>query len=297
MQLDAFWKKLRHPYIWRRLLVERLSEPLHLNLLSLGVAAFGSTRSKIDFDLVLRPQSAACMLRAADKAADRGIRELTAMEFGVASGGGLLNMCEVAAKVTEATGVQFKIFGFDTGAGMPPPVDHRDHPELYREGDYPMPDRDALVKRLPSNAQLLIGPLSETIPRALASITDRSPIGYVSIDVDYYSSTKEALEIFAGPPTKYLMTTFIYFDDVLGEEHNPWAGEQLAVREFSDTHPLRRIERFPLIRNGRIFRRPNWLDQIWVLHVFDHPERSRARSNANGPSILENPYLRPSQRP
>ena len=125
----------------------------------------------------------------------------------------------------------------------------------------------------------------------LASVTDQSPIGYVVIDVDYYSSAKEALEVFTGPPTKYLMSTLVYLDDVLNQEHNPSAGEQLAVREFSDAHPLRRIERFPLIRNSRIFRRPNWLDQIWVLHVFDHPERSLARGKDDTVSVLENPYL------
>ena len=29
-------------------------------------------------------------------------------------------------------------YGLDTGEGMPPPRDHRDHPELYGQGWYPM---------------------------------------------------------------------------------------------------------------------------------------------------------------
>ena len=43
------------------------------------------------------------------------------MEFGVAPGGGLMNMCWIAEKVSRETRVKFDIIGLDSGEGMPPP--------------------------------------------------------------------------------------------------------------------------------------------------------------------------------
>jgi hypothetical protein len=48
------WSLLRRRDIWQRIGTERLTEPLHLNLLALPVAAFGNTRAKIAFDLLVR---------------------------------------------------------------------------------------------------------------------------------------------------------------------------------------------------------------------------------------------------
>jgi hypothetical protein len=44
--------KLGHRHVWCRLFVERLTEPLHLNVLSMFVAVFGSFRAKVAFDRV-----------------------------------------------------------------------------------------------------------------------------------------------------------------------------------------------------------------------------------------------------
>jgi hypothetical protein len=86
--------------------IERLTEPIHLNVASLFVAAFGSYRAKVAFDVVVRPQYAYSILRAADQAREYGISRLTITEFGVASGAGLLNMCRLAERTTKATGVR-----------------------------------------------------------------------------------------------------------------------------------------------------------------------------------------------
>src|SRR4051794_7219520 len=144
--------------IWRRAAVERLTEPLHLNLISLGIAVLGGVRAKAAFDLLVRRQHAYGLLKAADEARARGLRELTVVELGVASGAGLLNICELGARIGEETGVAFRVAGFDTGNGMPAPADYRDHPELYKEGWFPM-DRDALEGRLPPNAEIHFGPI------------------------------------------------------------------------------------------------------------------------------------------
>jgi hypothetical protein len=211
------------------------------------------------------------------------------VEFGVAAGAGLVNLCEVAAMVTRETGVEWQIVGFDTGVGMPPPRDHRDHPEYYAEGDFPA-DLDALRRRLPDNARLVVGDVASTVPAFVDSLTPDAPLAFAAIDVDYYWSTVECLRIFAGPPRCYLPITLVYLDDVEEEGVNPWCGELLAVHEFNDAHPLRKISPFNFLRQRRIFRNAKWIDHMYALHVLDHPTRSSPRQRAT-PTRLEKPYL------
>src|SRR5438874_1170570 len=108
-------QKLRHKDVWERILRERLTEPLHLNFLSLLVWAFGSYRAKVAFDLVVRQWNAYGVLKAADHARELGINRVSVLEFGVAAGAGLMNLAEIARRVTRVTGVQFSLYGFDTG--------------------------------------------------------------------------------------------------------------------------------------------------------------------------------------
>src|SRR5262245_56042272 len=133
----GFLKKLKNRAAWRRIYYERLTEPLHLNAISFLVLMFGSFRLKIEYDLLVRQYNAFAILKAADKAREANLRGVTIVEFGVASGAGLMNMCFIASKVSSVTGVDVKVLGFDTGKGMPPPRDYRDHPDLYQEGDFP----------------------------------------------------------------------------------------------------------------------------------------------------------------
>lgn len=281
--------KLTQPHIIKRIFLERLTEPLHLNLLSLAVLIAGTTRAKIAFDLIPRHHLAYSLLHAADQATRLGVTRVTAVEFGVAAGAGLLNMCEIAARVTRVTGVEFSIVGFDGGTGMPAPRDYRDHPEYYAEGDFPC-DTAALARRLPPNARLCVGDVSETVPAFVETLSSTAPLGFAAIDVDYYWSTRECLPIFLGPPTCYLPITPVYLDDVEEEGVNPWCGELLAVNEFNAEQPLRKITPLNFLRQRRIFRNAKWIDHMFALHVFDHPVRSSARTSER-PVRLDNPYL------
>ena len=286
---SAFLRKLTHRRIWKRLLTERLSEPLHLNILSLFVAALGRFETKVAFDLVIRQSNAFCLLEAARFARRRGYDAFTAMEFGVANGAGLLNMAVIAAEVTKATGVRIELAGFDNESGMPPPVDYRDHPDLYNTGDFPMHAPARLREKLPEGAKLIIGNVAETIPAYLATLRPECPVGYVSVDVDYYSSARECLEIFSGSPELYLPETLVYLDDVLFPQHNPWQGELLAVAEFNARHALRKIGPYNLLRASRIFKNAPWIDQVFLMHALDHEQKNRPRDRA--PGVLGNPYL------
>ena len=72
--------------ILRRILLERLTAPVHLNLLALVVAVLGTTRAKIAFDLLVRQEYAYGLLSAADAARRRGLSRVTVVELGVGGG-------------------------------------------------------------------------------------------------------------------------------------------------------------------------------------------------------------------
>ncbi len=286
----AFHRKLWRRRSWRRIFYERLSEPLHLNLLSVFVGLFGSFRRKVEYDLILRHSNAFALLKAADQAKERGLPGITVLEFGVAAGAGLMNLCVLAQKVTSLTGIDIQVFGFDTGKGMPAPRDYRDHPDIYGKGDFAA-NLEALRAILPPNGHLILGELAETAPRFVKEkLSAQAPIGYVFLDVDYYSSTVEALKIFDGPPDCYLPMLSIHVDDIDFEAHNPYAGELLAINEFNEQHRFRKICRQEFLESSRLFRKAEWIRHMFTLHVMDHPSRQQAPTRPA--QFLENPYLR-----
>lgn len=257
-----------------RVFRERLSEPLHLNFIALLVAIFGDVRSRTYFDLYVRPQFAFGVLHAADVAKRAGLSRVTVLEFGVAAGAGLMNLSEIAERVTRATAIGIDVVGFDGGAGLPEPRDYRDHPDLYTPGTFPMTDPGVLTRQLPGNTRLVLGQFDETVPEFVSKCSSEAPIGFVSVDVDYYFSAVDTLRIFEGEPEFYLPLTTLYFDDIWFEQHNPWCGERLAIREFNDRHTFRKIAPFTELRGKRLFKSARWIDQTFTLHVLDHPSRS-----------------------
>lgn len=131
--------------------------------------------------------------------------------------------------------------------------------------------------------------LAETIPAFLSELGSDRPIGYVAIDVDYYSSTVDCLRLMTGPPECYLPETLIYCDDTRYPQHNPWQGELLAIAEFNQAQPRRKIGPYNKLRGSRVFKRAPWIDQVFLLHVLDHPFKSA--SPQRPPALLANPSL------
>jgi len=283
------FKKLARFYIWKRLFYERFTEPLHLNLIALFVAIFGSYRQKIEFDLILRQNHAYALLNAADQAKSLGYKRVSIFEFGVAAGAGLINLQEIARRVTRVTGVGFDIYGLDMGSGMPQPKSYKDHPELYQVGDFPM-NAQKLAALLGNDAKLILGPISETARDLLkVNFSDR-PIAFISIDVDYYSSSVDALVLLKHGASNLLPRVILYLDDVDFLEHNSWCGEQAAVNEFTQENPSRPIEKHAFLRGYRIFKNARWIDHMYQCHVLDHPIRNDLNTHRDK-VVLTNPYL------
>ena len=290
---NSLWKKLGERRIWRRIYIERLGEPIVYNLVSIFVSLFGSVKQKIDYDLILRQPYAFCILEAALLAKKHGVPRITLIEFGVANGAGLLNLCDISKMVSKETGMEFDIVGFDAGEGMPPARDYRDHPEKYFTGDFPVTDRNKLLGKLPPNANIIFGDIKNSLKSFSNQLS--SPIGVICIDVDYYWSTKESLDVFLMGSDKYLPMVYTYFDDVQDIDDNEFCGELCAVKEFNadPSHPMRRLARANFLNELRIFKRAIWHKQIFLGHIFDNESRSIAYIEANreGIRVLDNPYV------
>jgi hypothetical protein len=243
----------------------------------------------VAYDLVIRPQHAFGLLNAADQAKLRGFSEVTVVEFGVANGAGLMNLIAVAEQVTKTTGVTIHIYGFDTGEGMPEPIDYRDHPEYYNTGDFPM-NKALLEEKIKGKATIIYGPIKEKIAEFISTISEKAPIGFIAIDVDYYSSTKDVLELFKAKARSFLPLTYVYMDDIFMPHHNEKCGELLAVSEFNADQSLRQLSYHRFFENQRIFKNANWVKQLYYFHVLDHPYRSELKRDRNA-YVLDNPYL------
>ena len=288
-------QKLFLPRIWKRVYRERLGEPLIYNIVACFVAIFGSIVSKINYDLVIR-QPYAFGINEAFKlmASERGRlpqRNLVLIEFGVASGAGLLNICRIAEKLSKHYGISYSVVGFDTGTGMPLPVDYRDHPEKYLDGDFKPHDNAALARSLPSQASIKYGPIAETLNELTTDLTDNDVIGFVSIDVDYWSSTKDCFMLFDDSRLNFLPRTPMYLDDVNNIDHHPFAGELLAVREFNEDHADVKIAKMNQLRDWRIFKNALWLDQMYWHLNFKHAFFTQAYHANRERCQLSNPYL------
>jgi hypothetical protein len=172
---------------------------------------------------------------------------------------------------------------------MPPAIDYRDHPEGFQHGDFPMSDRHNLIEALPPFAELVIGDIRDTLPPFLERLSPDAPIGFVALDVDYYSSSKLAMPIFAAEPEKYLPMPLLYLDDIVIEMANPWCGELLAVNEFNTQSTLRKAAPLAMLRTRRLFKNALWIDQIYGVHIFDHAARRPAETRPI--RVMGNEYL------
>ena len=237
----------------------------------------GDFRQKEAYGLIERPNYAYGLLRAADTARFFGLEAVTVCEFGVATGRGLLNMADVAAQITQVTGVRFRVVGFDTGAGLLPPTGVKDHPELWSQGDFAMENPAALRRRLDGKAELILGDIADTIGPFVESLSPQAPLGFVAIDVDVYTATVSALKGLLGPHDCYLPAISFYFDDTLFFFANEECGELAAIAEHNAAHPTRSIHSDRSLPGWRPDSYAPWYRAMYVAHVLDHPMRNQVR--------------------
>jgi len=242
-----------------------LEEPPFRLLTYLVVKHFATSIRTIDrWGAVGRPHYLAGVLAAADQALRENVKEISVFEFGVAGGNGLVALQTYADAVERETEVKIRVFGFDTGVGLPEPSkDYRDHPDQWRVGDYEM-DVPTLKRRLTRRTELRLGNIRETVPRFVSETNP--PMGFIACDVDLYSSTTEVLRLLSLPGKRMLRRVFMYFDDIDGVVNHRFAGELLAIQEFNDANRLVKIDAWRGVERERVFIDRPWLKKMFIAH-------------------------------
>jgi hypothetical protein len=217
------------------------------------------------------PQYGYGVVQAAALAGRLGVPAISVLELGVAGGNGLLALQSLCRKHSGPSGIDIQATGFDLGHGMPTPSDHRDMPYIWQGGFFRM-DEEKIRARLDS-ARLIVGDVAETGRPFLES--GAPPIGFISFDLDYYSSTRDAFAaLLHGDPESYLPRVVCYFDDTVGphfEMHSFFTGELLAIDEFNREQTARRLGKLNGLRYKLLPHEGSWIEGIYVLHLFDHP--------------------------
>ena len=213
-----------------------------------------------------RPQYLIGMLEATSQAMEQGHKEISVIEFGVAGGNGLLAMQKEAEAIENETGIKIKVYGFDMGSeGLPPFIgDYRDHPDAWTPGDFKM-NETKLKSRLTDRSTLILGNVKKTVKTFFEKYNPPT-LGFLSFDLDLYSSTKDALGIFNSSKMKMLFNTPLYFDDIEFIFNHKYAGEFLAIREFNEENCNIKIDRWYGIANGRPFPERPIYKKLYVAH-------------------------------
>jgi hypothetical protein len=236
----------------------------------------GSYVSRLNLGVVDRPPYGYCLYHGALLAKILGYSGISVLEFGVSGGRGLLNLEYHAEQIQKVVPIDIEVYGFDTGEGLPEPVDYRDLPYVWRKGYHKM-DIPKLKKRL-KKAKLVLGDVRNTTKTFLEEYNPH-PIGAIMFDLDFYSSTVAALQIFDGDEQCFLPRIFCYFDDVSGSElecYNDYTGARLAINEFNKEHEKKKLSQaYHLI----IQKSPDeWHHKIWVYHDFEHSKYNNLMS-------------------
>jgi hypothetical protein len=228
----------------------------------------GSYIYRLQNGMVERPHYGYCLFNGALLAKRLGLERISVLEFGVAGGRGLLNLEYHAREITREVGIEIEIYGFDTGRGLPRPLDYRDLPYHWNEGFFAM-NVEELQARL-TKAKLVLGDIKETSQNFFTE-HEPAPIAAVMHDLDFYSSTAAALKMFDAPEKYFLPRVFCFFDDIIGSEtalYNDYTGERLAINEFNQTHDTKKLSVAYHFLGHRI--RETWHHQIFIYHDFGH---------------------------
>lgn len=234
-----------------------------------------------DFDtlykhqMIIRPHYAYCMLNAAILAIRLGKTKISIIEFGVAGGNGLLAAEYIATKIEKHLGgaIEFEIYGFDTGEGLPEPESKEDLPYWFEAQQYKM-DVEKLKSRL-TRAKLVLGNVKDTSEDFFKN-HNPAPIGAMFYDMDYHSSTRDCFKLFDEKDIDqfYLPRLYLYMDDVIGmdiEMYGEFNGQLLAIKEFNE-----RSEGIKIHLNQNLVARDGFdaKHQIYYAHLFNHKHYS-----------------------
>lgn len=224
----------------------------------------GSYTTRLSLEAVPRPYYGFPIYHSLRLAKSLGYKKVSIIEFGVAGGNGLLNIEYHVKEIKKKMDIEVEIYGFDLASGLPETKNYRDLLYQWEAGFYKM-DVEKLKSKL-SLAKLVLGDIKKSLENFACA-----PVACVMIDVDHYTSTVDALEVFKLP---HLPRVFCYFDDVVGNEiclYNEFTGELLAIDEFNQKNTMK-IARYRS-------KNTSYRENMFIMHDFEHAEYNKYVNN------------------
>lgn len=157
-------------------------------------------------------------------------RPLTYYEFGTGSGNTLERALDALKKFKGG-----RAFLFDSFEGLPAMQHKSDASPLWKQGDFSFSQNyiSRIVKKSgfdSENVRFIKGFYETSLTLELQKELANSPPAFVTIDVDYYSSTKIVLDFL-----KPILASgcIIFFDDLWAFDGHPEYGQLKALNEFN----------------------------------------------------------------
>ena len=246
--------------------------PLRVELIKYFSRKFNlfSFLTQLDIESLEKPHLAYCMLNAAIQAKGLGIKKIAAIEFGVCSGASLTCIEKYSKEIEKLTGVSFNTYGFDMMSGLPKTsINYKNQLYFWPQGAFKT-DLEKLRNNIKTST-LVIGDIKDTVK---TFFDDYEPpvIGFISFDLDYYTSTLSAFEIFNFSQSNYLPRVECYMDDVSSFNElsaSKGTGVLRAIEEFNEKGNNKKIYKKELVSQFRRFKE-SWNEKIYVFHDFNH---------------------------
>jgi len=222
--------------------------------------------------IIPRPHYALGLLLAAKQAVDLGYKKIKIFELGCYNFEGLIDLENYTNDIKQFLDIDFEIFGFDLKKGLPKYTPNNyDRLSRWSPGDYRL-EINKNLKYL-KNSKILYGDVKKTIPNFIKKYKKSfltSPIAFVIYDLDYYTSTKNGLNLLKLKSNNYIPKTYVYFGDYLMSSFDE--GERKAVFEFNNISKYKISDIGELAEQLSIFFK-KWIflgKRLNVINYFNH---------------------------
>ena len=222
--------------------------------------------------VIPRPHYALGILMAAHQAFKLGYKKISIIEFGCFNLDGLIDMEQHVKDIKEFINIEFNIFGFDYGKGLPKMKFHEaDRMQEWDVGDYSFKDKENLNSL--KSAKIIWGNVNKTIKKFIKE-TDltKAPIGFISNDLDYYTSTYKSFDLLKTKSINFIPRPILYFDDFF--RSSKYEGEYLAIEMFNKKNKKKLSEILELTEQLSMFWK-KWTylgTRFRCLIDFKHPK-------------------------
>lgn len=214
-----------------------------------------------------RPHYETIMLESAIEAKKLGYDKISILELGVAGGNGLIALEKYKKKIEQLTNVKITIFGFDTGEGLPKTNNKFDLPYYWSEGDFKI-NKEKIQNKV--KCKIYYGNIANTFKKFIE--TKPEIISAIFLDMDYYTSTKNFLDLISSYKDNFAPRVYLYFDDIFSTNHhiNEFNGELLAINEFNKENQNIKIGKS--LENSSDFKFPIGREKLFIMNNFNHKD-------------------------